>query len=94
MSAPYLNQRVESIGSIWMIDDQAKVYVRMPKYEGPRPNGWGEPDQGLLADLVRHPFIDWHVEDHPGFGRRLKIHTHNDPDTGKPMYVVAPMEDA
>jgi hypothetical protein len=25
------------------------------------------------------------------FGRRLMIHTHDDPTTGKPMYVVAPI---
>lgn len=89
----YLHQtkKVESAGSFWLIDEENCRYLRMPKHEGPRENGWGAADQGALADLTWHPFIDWRKSDDPVFGRRLMIHTHDDPTTGKPMYVVAPI---
>lgn len=79
--------KVESTGSLWYIDEENRRYLRMPKEEKPRPNGWGGPDQGELQDLVWHPFIDWHVD---AERLQLRIHTH-DNEHGKAMFVVAPM---
>lgn len=67
MPAP--NVRVESVGSIWLIDEYEKVYCRMPKVEGPRlsPVGkdWGGPGAGALQDLVWHDFIEWYIATEP-----------------------------
>lgn len=60
---------VETLGSWWYFDDEAKLYVRAPKSEGPRPRGpngedWGgvhaEPG---LQDNVRHSFTSWKTTD-------------------------------
>lgn len=59
--------RVESKGSIWMLDDDHARYARMPKQEGPRwsPDGedWGGPGAGPLEDLSWHPMLDWEIRD-------------------------------
>ena len=75
---------VETMGSVWLLDEDNCVYLRMPKHEGPRSNGWGAADQGDLADLVWHPFESWEIADR--FGQPiLMIHT-DSPGGG----VVAP----
>lgn len=65
---------VESVGSWWFFDDDAMLYCRTPKTEGPRasPPGedWGGPNAGGLQDLVWHPFLE--AEEHSG---RLWIRT-------------------
>lgn len=57
--------RVETKGSVWMLDDDAGRYCRLPKQEGPRlsPPGedWGGPDAGALQDVVWHPLQWWAV---------------------------------
>jgi hypothetical protein len=50
--------RVESIGSIWWIDEENMKYSRTPKVERPRDfpaNGDGTP----LKDLKWFPFTHW-----------------------------------
>ena len=79
--------RIESVGSIWLLDEEQSRYMRMPKREEPRPNGWGGPDQEQLQDLVWLPFIGWRIDPER---LQLRIHTH-DNEHGKPMCVVAPM---
>lgn len=75
---------VETMGSVWLIDEDAGVYLRMPKREGPRENGWGDADQGDLADLTWHPFNEWEIRDVLG-EPCLLIHT-NSPGGG----IIAP----
>jgi hypothetical protein len=57
--------RVESLGSVWFFDEDAREYLRMPKNEGPRssPEGedWGGPTAGPLEDLTWHPYEQWAV---------------------------------
>lgn len=58
--------RVESDGSIWLLDDDRAVYLRMPKTEKPRdpgPNGddWGGPGAGVLQDLRWLPMLSWRI---------------------------------
>lgn len=33
-----LPERVESVGSIWLMDEDNGRYIRLPKSEGPRPS--------------------------------------------------------
>lgn len=60
--------RVESLGSMWLIDEIDMVYMRLPKGEGPRksPDGadWTGPGAGILQDYVWHPFESWAIEEH------------------------------
>lgn len=67
--------RVESKGSIWLIDEVASRYARMPKYEGPRlsPPGedWGGVTAGSLEDLKWHDMESWKIVDNPIMGYRL-----------------------
>ena len=58
MSAP---TRVESKGSVWLIDESSKRYCRMPKNEQPRKPDWGGPEAGPLQDLVWHDYIEWGI---------------------------------
>lgn len=57
--------RVESKGSIWLLDDDLGRYARMPKTEGPRqsPPGadWGGRTAGPLEDLCWHPMVRWQI---------------------------------
>lgn len=57
-------RRIETVGSVWVIDDDLGRYCRFPKSEAPRLNPkWGGPEAGLLQDAVWHDFteayIDW-----------------------------------
>lgn len=58
--------RVESKGSIWLLDDDRMVYLRMPKTEKPResPPGddWGGAGAGPLQDLKWHPMVRWNID--------------------------------
>lgn len=79
--------RVESLGSVWFLDDDAHEYLRMPKTEGPRPKGpngedWGGPDAGHLQDLIWQPMVSWSISEHG----RLRIVV--DEDSG--LMVSAP----
>lgn len=52
--------RIESAGSLWWIDENAKEYLRTPKVEAPRdPPEWGDERAGALQDLVWHPYDSW-----------------------------------
>lgn len=55
--------RVETLGSMWLIDDVERRYCRFPKHEGPRDRPeWGGPDAGALQDIVWHDFAgDWTI---------------------------------
>ena len=49
--------RVETAGSIWLIDEANRRYCRFPKQEQPRPES-----RGVLQDLVWHPFTGrWEI---------------------------------
>lgn len=58
---------IDTLGSVWHIDDDTKVYVRTPKNEGPRAPGpegqdWGGPGaEPGLQDQVEHPFESWEI---------------------------------
>lgn len=72
--------RVETLGSVWLIDETERRYCRFPLEEKPRENGWGGPDAGTLQDGVWHDFAgQWYIHDLSG---RLIIETHWDPDQG------------
>lgn len=70
---------IESLGSVWLIDENEKHYCRLPRTEGPRqsPPGedWGGPDAGDLQDLVWHPYLEWSISRGTG---RLFIQTQED----------------
>lgn len=55
-------RRVVTDGSVWLLDEPAGRYMRMPRTEQPRPNGWGSAAAGPLQDLVWHPMTGWAVE--------------------------------
>lgn len=68
--------RVETQGSWWLLDDTR--YMRMPKQEKPRENGWGGPNTGALQDFIWHPMDSWLIEPRgrllitlPGDDRRI-----------------------
>lgn len=54
--------RIITDGSVWLIDDDRKLYWRFPKNEAPRPNEWGGPGAGALQDAVPHPFESWEIK--------------------------------
>lgn len=58
-------KRVVTEGSVWVFD-LAGRYMRMPRHEGPRQNGWGNEDAGILQDLVWHEFNGIEVVDRIG----------------------------
>lgn len=69
--------RVESEGSLWLLDDEQGRYCRMPKQEGPRwsppEKDWGGETAGPLQDLKWHPMSGWEIR--PVFdGTRLVIY--------------------
>ena len=55
--------RVETAGSIWMIDNDLRRYCRFPKQEQPREHPeWGGPEAGALQDAVWHDFAgEWAI---------------------------------
>ena len=69
--------RIETTGSIWLIDDDRHVYYRFPREERPRERPeWGGPDAGALQDAVPHDFVEWWID--PPTGHRpaaLRIRT-------------------
>lgn len=63
-------RRVESKGSIWLLDDGLGRYMRMPKTERPRdPAEYGDARAGALQDLVWHPMLRWFITDATMRGR-------------------------
>ena len=73
--------RIESLGSVWEIDEDDLRYRRFPKNEAPRENPeWGGPEAGALQDFVWHPFISWRITSNRFFESRLVIVTAVDED--------------
>lgn len=70
-------RRVESMGSIWLFDEDRMVYFRFPKTEAPRDRPeWGDVDAGVLQDAVPHPYVAWRIEPNTQLtGDRLLIDT-------------------
>lgn len=63
-----MRTRITTDGSVWLIDEDAGRYCRMPKREGPRwsPDGedWGGPKASPgLQDLVWHDCLHWELRD-------------------------------
>lgn len=77
--------RVESDGSVWLINEQTLEYLRMPKQEIPRR---ADHSTGVLKDLVWHPFEKWEIDQRSG---RLRITTtEQKPDGTGPVVISAP----
>lgn len=58
--------RVETQGSIWLLDDDQHRYLRMPKTEEPREAGWwDDPAGSALEDLTWHPMNSWRISEAP-----------------------------
>lgn len=75
--------RIESLGSIWEIDEEMLRYRRWPKQEAPREKPeWSDDRAGKLQDFVWHSYVSYWID-----GGRLFI------DTGGalPYYVTAPL---
>lgn len=54
--------RVETLGSVWLLDDDNHRYCRMPRQEGPREDGdWPDPTGGPLEDLTWHAMTSWRI---------------------------------
>lgn len=54
--------RIESQGSVWLFDEDAMTYLRLPKREAPRDT------YGVLEDGVPLPYLSWgygHHRHHP-----------------------------
>lgn len=65
---------VESLGSIWWIDEVLERYWRMPKVEMPREcPEWSDSRAGACQDAVWHPLLDWWIDE--ADGGRLIIRT-------------------
>jgi hypothetical protein len=69
-------RRIETLGSVWFLDEDGSEYIRLPKTEGPRspgPNGedWGGVDAGELQDLVWHPMFGWEIRSGLAFDRLI-----------------------
>lgn len=86
--------RIETLGSIFEIDELDRRYRRFPKHEAPRERPeWSDERAGRLQDGIWHPYLSWEIRVVPSLGEweRLLIMTHVNED-GKGAYVVAPME--
>jgi hypothetical protein len=58
--------RVQSRGSLWVLDEDLLRYCRFPLNEAPRERPeWGSADAGALQDAVWHPYVSWRLSDHP-----------------------------
>lgn len=55
--------RVESVGSIWLFDEDLKRYMRMPKTEAPRERKPYYDQHESLDDLVWHEYARYLVRD-------------------------------
>jgi hypothetical protein len=73
--------RVETVGSVWLIDETEGRYCRFPLEEKPRERAeWGDERAGDLQDLVWHDFAgQWRIDDYTG---RLFIETRWSEDEG------------
>jgi hypothetical protein len=58
--------KVESRGSMWLIDHDLGRYLRMPKEEVPRNPEWS---LGTLEDLVWHDYESWWIS-YESFGAK------------------------
>lgn len=85
-------ERVETQGSWWYFDADNAVYLRSPKEEKPRENGWGGPEAGSLQDLVWHPYERFEFGG-PN-GRRLYIWTGVTAPNGDVEVISAPLTTA
>jgi hypothetical protein len=56
-------QRIESKGSVWLIDEDKMVYLRMPKTEGPREMLPWYSSSPALEDLKWLPYREWKFEE-------------------------------
>lgn len=87
-------RRVVTDGSVWLLDEPAGRYLRMPRDEQPRPHGWGDATAGPLQDITWHPMARWEVRDLRGVPHLL-IHQ-ADSDGAARAAIAAPrpvMED-
>lgn len=68
-------KRIETVGSVFEIDENDMRYRRFPKVEAPRE----KPDwsTGILQDGVWHPYVSWEIRIIPSLGdwERLCITT-------------------
>lgn len=74
--------RVETLGSLWMIDNDLRRYCRFPKHEAPRERPeWSDERAGRLRDSVWHDFAgSWEVDQYG----RLVIQVYEERETGTP----------
>lgn len=87
---PLAISRVETQGSYWFLDEVRRVYMRVPKREGPRERGpWREPVPGdSLHDLEWHEFISWEVRTEPFVFRLNGRLRHYEPDAFPVLVIV------
>lgn len=87
-NAPSGITRIESKGSVWMIDNDLRRYCRFPKHEGPRERPeWSDERAGVLQDAIWHDFEgDWWI----GQDRWLRIQVHKLNGEHEWMYALAP----
>lgn len=56
-------KRIETLGSIWVIDEGCNRYCRFPKTEAGRERPeWGNAEAGLLQDAVWHDYDHWEIK--------------------------------
>ena len=73
-------EHVEGLGSVWVFDDGASRYMRLPRMETPREHPeWGDARAGSCQDGVWHDMVGWCRVDG---GRRLVIV----PAVGEPFW--------
>lgn len=54
--------RIQTDGSVWLIDEERKLYWRFPLDEAPRdPVEYGDASAGVLQDAVPHACERWWV---------------------------------
>lgn len=55
--------RVVTKGSVWLFDEDRKMYCRFPRDEKPRERPeWGSAEAGVLQDAVWHSYAAWRIE--------------------------------
>ena len=82
--------QIETLGSMWFIDEDQKRYLRMPKTEGPRAPGWWElPEPGdPLNDLEWHSMVDWQIA--PSDLGQMILYIEYESKDGNPKVLIAP----
>lgn len=84
-------QRIETMGSIFEIDEDDLRYRRFPKHEGPREKPeWSDERAGALQDAVWHPYIEWEFEPAWDYMSKALIITFGHNDNGDRLAVSAP----